>query len=35
MSKKINNSLKERQINYIENLIINDTNNIGQEKFIL
>ncbi|MDU1180595.1 MAG: hypothetical protein E7K20_13715 [Clostridium sp.] len=35
MSKKINNSLKERQINYIENLVINDTNNIGQEKFIL
>ncbi|MDU7150112.1 MAG: DEAD/DEAH box helicase family protein [Clostridium sp.] len=35
MSKKINNSLKDKQINYIENLIINDTNNIGQEKFIL
>ncbi|QAS59605.1 DEAD/DEAH box helicase family protein [Clostridium septicum] len=35
MSKKINKSLKDKQINYIENLIINDTNNIGQEKFIL
>lgn len=35
MSKKINKSLKDEQINYIENLIINDSNDTSQGQFIL